>query len=221
MYVLICIYPTPPHGQDVAQGQFFSGVQQVWIQSFPCPMSVAMRAQSELLFICRWRKNNWIYTFPKGISAMCNIISLIQDLNCVTVSISYDDNHYSTGASVHLQISVCVCVFSLCNYCKEDLAEKCISILEEEKKKRKERYNEIKYNHLLYFVYSQWISCSLFAKQVVYPFADCNDSLLFHSCFFPQTFHKERCVLSFLGIFLSYLQRLPCSRPEYHITGWT
>ena len=26
-------------------------------------------------------KNNWIHTFPKGISAMWNAISLVQDLN--------------------------------------------------------------------------------------------------------------------------------------------
>ena len=28
-----------------------------------------------------WRENNWIHTFPKGISAMWNAISLVQDLN--------------------------------------------------------------------------------------------------------------------------------------------
>ena len=31
---------------------------------------------------------------------MWNTISLIQDLNCVAVSISYDDNHYTTGTSI-------------------------------------------------------------------------------------------------------------------------
>ena len=37
-----CIYlPTPPHRQDVIQGQFLSGVQQVWIQNFPFPRLVA------------------------------------------------------------------------------------------------------------------------------------------------------------------------------------
>ena len=35
------IYPTPPLGQDMTQGQFLSGVQQVWIQSFPSPRLVA------------------------------------------------------------------------------------------------------------------------------------------------------------------------------------
>ena len=37
--------------------------------------------QSVLLFTHSWRENNWIHTFPKGISAMWNAISLIQDLN--------------------------------------------------------------------------------------------------------------------------------------------
>ena len=37
-----CPYlPTPPLGQDITQGQFLSGVQQVWIQSFPSPRLVA------------------------------------------------------------------------------------------------------------------------------------------------------------------------------------
>ena len=34
-----------------------------------------------LLFTHSWRENNWIHTFPKGISAMWNVISLVQDLN--------------------------------------------------------------------------------------------------------------------------------------------
>ena len=39
------------------------------------------RTQSVLLFTHSWRGNNWIHTFPKGISAMWNAISLVQDLN--------------------------------------------------------------------------------------------------------------------------------------------
>ena len=35
------IYPTPPLGQDMTQGQFLSGVWQVWIQGFPSPRLVA------------------------------------------------------------------------------------------------------------------------------------------------------------------------------------
>ena len=39
------------------------------------------RTQSALLFTHSWRENNWIHTFPKGISAMWNAISLVQYLN--------------------------------------------------------------------------------------------------------------------------------------------
>ena len=43
-------------------------------------------------------ENNWIHTFPKGISAMLNAISLVQDLNSSRrVSFPYDDNDYTTG----------------------------------------------------------------------------------------------------------------------------
>ena len=35
------IYPNPPLGQDMTQGQFLSEVQQVWIQSFPSSRLVA------------------------------------------------------------------------------------------------------------------------------------------------------------------------------------
>ena len=38
-------------------------------------------------------KNNWIHTFPKGISAM------LRTWTRVGVSISYDDNHYTTDTS--------------------------------------------------------------------------------------------------------------------------
>ena len=44
-------------------------------------------------------ENKWIHTFPKGISAMWNAISLVQIWTRVAVSISCDDNHYTTGTS--------------------------------------------------------------------------------------------------------------------------
>ena len=37
------------------------------------------RAQSTLLFT--WREISWIHTFTKGINAMWNVNSLVQDLN--------------------------------------------------------------------------------------------------------------------------------------------
>ena len=75
--------PTPPLRQDMTQGQFLSGVYRFEF-SFPSPRLVAspkLKSQSALLFTHSWRENNWIHTFPKGISAMWNAISLVQDLN--------------------------------------------------------------------------------------------------------------------------------------------
>ena len=37
-----CIYPTLPHEKDVIQGEFLSGVLQIWIQCFPSPRLVAI-----------------------------------------------------------------------------------------------------------------------------------------------------------------------------------
>ena len=61
MYVLtkpIC------HEQDVIQGQFFSGVNLVWIQSLAYQGS---RTQNDLLFSKSWGENRWIDAFSKGI----------------------------------------------------------------------------------------------------------------------------------------------------------
>ena len=57
------------------------------------------RTQSVLLFTHSWRENIWIHTFPKGISTMWNAISPVQVWIRVTVSISYDKNHYTTRTS--------------------------------------------------------------------------------------------------------------------------
>ena len=69
--------PNSPHGQDVTQDQFLSEVEQVWIQRFPSPsLASEPRLKNPV-----WKENNWIHTFPKGIRAMWNAISLVQDLN--------------------------------------------------------------------------------------------------------------------------------------------
>ena len=44
-------------------------------------LSISQIDQSALLFTHSWRENNWIHTFPVGISAMWNATSLVQDLN--------------------------------------------------------------------------------------------------------------------------------------------
>ena len=49
------IYPTPPLGQDMIQGQFLSGVYQVWIQSFPSPRLVASPRLKNLVYPTTYR----------------------------------------------------------------------------------------------------------------------------------------------------------------------
>ena len=44
-------------------------------------------------------KNWWIHTFPKSISAKWNASRLVQDLNSVNVSISYDSNRHAMCAT--------------------------------------------------------------------------------------------------------------------------
>ena len=66
--------PTPPLGQDMTQGHFFKAeFNRFEFRVFPSPRLVALlrlKNQSALLFTHSWRENNWIHTFPKGISAM-------------------------------------------------------------------------------------------------------------------------------------------------------
>ena len=59
------------------------------------------RTQSALLFTHSWRENNWIHTFPM----LCEMQSVSSRIwTCVAVSISNDDNHYTTGTSFNLSI---------------------------------------------------------------------------------------------------------------------
>ena len=95
------IYPTPPLGQDMTQGQFLSGVYQVWIQSFPSPRLVASPRLKNLvcptiLPIAGGRIIGFI-PFPR-VSVLCEMQSASSRIwTRVAVSISYDDNHYTTG----------------------------------------------------------------------------------------------------------------------------
>ena len=68
------IYTTPPLGQDMTIfKRSLTGLNTEFSFSYTSCLSN--------LFTHSWRENNWIHTFPKGISAMWNAISLVQDLN--------------------------------------------------------------------------------------------------------------------------------------------
>ena len=77
--------PTHRHVQDVTQGQFFLAefnwfefrvfLLRDWLSNLKNPVCLTIYP------LLGTGENNWIYTFPKGISAMWNAISLVRDLN--------------------------------------------------------------------------------------------------------------------------------------------
>ena len=76
--------PTPPLGRILHKVNFqaeFNRFQfRVFLLQDKLPHQ-GWRTQSAQLFTHSWRENNWIHTFPKGINAMWNAISLVQNLN--------------------------------------------------------------------------------------------------------------------------------------------
>ena len=84
----------------MTQGQFLNGVEQVWIQSFPFP-SLTKAEEPSLPYylpIARGRIIGFI-PFPR-VLVLCEIQSVSSRIwTRVTVSIFYDDNHYTTGTS--------------------------------------------------------------------------------------------------------------------------
>ena len=98
--VPVYIFTNPlSYEKNLIQGQFFKLSLTVEF-SFPSPRLVPiqkLKTYSALLFTHSWRKNCWIHAFLKGISAMGNAISLVPE---VTLSISNDYSHYTTGTSI-------------------------------------------------------------------------------------------------------------------------
>ena len=93
MYVLVCIYPTPPHEQDVTQGQFLSGVEQVWIE-FTFSLTGCHAKVPSLPFclhIAGWRRG--VYIPFSRLLELCEI-KTATSRTCVVVSFSYDDIVY-------------------------------------------------------------------------------------------------------------------------------
>ena len=74
--------PTPLLGQDMTQSQLLKELDKfefsvfLLLDEYP---HQGKRNQSTLRFTHSLRENTWIHTFPKGISAMWNTISLAQD----------------------------------------------------------------------------------------------------------------------------------------------
>ena len=81
--VILFTNPSARAGYDTRSifKRSLTGLNSEFSFSYTSCLTKAVRTQSALLFAHSWRENNWIHTFPKGISAMWNAICLVQDLN--------------------------------------------------------------------------------------------------------------------------------------------
>ena len=79
--------------------------------------------KSVLLFTHNWMGNNWIHTSPKGICAMWNAISLVQNLNFCRPVHFFMKISITPWALIH----ACVCLFGLVlwhiNHCRLFIAK--------------------------------------------------------------------------------------------------
>ena len=92
--------PTPPLGLDMTQGQFLSGVWQVWTQFFLL-LDLTKAEEPSLPYYLPIAGGRIIgfMPFPR-VLALCEMQSVSSRIwTRVAVSIPYDDNHYTTGTS--------------------------------------------------------------------------------------------------------------------------
>ena len=95
------IYPTPPLGQDMTQGQFFKRSLTGLNSEFPFSLTSCLTKAEEpnlpyYLSIAGGRIIGFI-PFPR-VLVLCEIQSVLsRNWTRIAVSISCDDNHYTTG----------------------------------------------------------------------------------------------------------------------------
>ena len=101
------IYPTPPLGQDMTQGQFFKrslvGLNSEFSFSWTsCLTKAEEPSLTYYLPIAGGRIIGFI-PFPR-VLVLCEMQSVLsRNWTCIAVSISCDDNHYTTGTSLSIK----------------------------------------------------------------------------------------------------------------------
>ena len=90
----------------MTQGQFLSGFKQVWIQSFPSPRLVTSPRLKNLKNYLPIAGGRIIGFIPfSRVLVLCEMKSVSSRISTrIAVSISYDDNHYTTGTSWKVHI---------------------------------------------------------------------------------------------------------------------
>ena len=103
------IYPTPPVGQDMTQGQFFkrslTGLNSEF--SFSKTSCLTKAEEPSLPYYLPIARGRIIGSIPfPRVLVLCETQSVSSRIwTRVAVSISYDDNHYTTGTSPLLPLS--------------------------------------------------------------------------------------------------------------------
>ena len=103
--------PTPPLGQDMTQGQFLNGVWQIWIQSFHSPSCLTKAEDHSLSYYLTIAGGSIIgfIPFPR-VLVLCEMQSVSSRIwTQVAVSISNDDNHYTTAirfVKIHFVLNI-------------------------------------------------------------------------------------------------------------------
>ena len=103
-YQLPYIYPTPPLGQDMTQGQYFkrslTGLNSEFSFSYTCCLTKAEESSLPYYLPIAGGRIIEFIPFPR-VLVLCEMQSVSSRIwTRVAVSISYDDNHYTTGTSI-------------------------------------------------------------------------------------------------------------------------
>ena len=104
------IYPTPPLGQDMRQGQF----SKQSLTGLNSEFSFTKAEEPSLPYYLPIAGGRIIGFIP---FPMVLVLDLSRIWTRVTVSISYDDNHYTTGVMVWGRVDKHVCYFEYFFFC--------------------------------------------------------------------------------------------------------
>ena len=116
IYIYIYIYmPNPSAWRESDPRSIFKHHLQVWILSFPSSKLVKEPSLPNYQSIARGRIVEWIH-FPRALELFEIQAALSRIWTCITLSISYDDDHYIAGLSLPLSLSLYIYIYILLCY---------------------------------------------------------------------------------------------------------
>ena len=105
---ILSIYPTPLLGQDMTQGQFFkwslTGLNSEFSFSYTSCLTKAGEPSLSYYLPIAWGRIIGFIPFPR-VLVLCEMQWVLsRNWTRIAVSISCDNNHYTTGTSILLEI---------------------------------------------------------------------------------------------------------------------